>query len=182
MRSRPRGKAIARDVRLERSLSPGKEAPWVCDRRRPAASGTSGRNVSQADGRRASPSEEENGVSPFAPAHPCGFPGCPILVDSGHRRCEMHRTQERKEIDQKRGSAAHRGYDARWRAARKCYLANHPLCVECEQLGLLAAASIVDHIVPHKGDPKLFWNESNWQALCTQCHNRKTAVTDGRWG
>jgi 5-methylcytosine-specific restriction endonuclease McrA len=32
------------------------------------------------------------------------------------------------------------------------------------------------------GDPNLFWNESNWQALCRRCHNRKTAVSDGRWG
>jgi positive regulator of sigma E activity len=23
----------------------------------------------------------------------------------------------------------------------------------------------------------LFWNESNWQALCRRCHNRKTAAT-----
>jgi positive regulator of sigma E activity len=28
-----------------------------------------------------------------------------------------------------------------------------------------------------KGDLALFWNESNWQALCRRCHNRKTAAT-----
>jgi 5-methylcytosine-specific restriction protein A len=59
---------------------------------------------------------------------------------------------------------------------------NHPLCVECERVGKLIAATIVDHIISHKGDPILFWDESNWQALCRQCHNRKTAETDGRWG
>ena len=32
------------------------------------------------------------------------------------------------------------------------------------------------------GDGVRFWNESNWQALCWRCHNRKTATTDGRWG
>jgi 5-methylcytosine-specific restriction protein A len=121
-------------------------------------------------------------VSPYAPQHPCGFPGCPILVDSIHRRCERHRTQERREIDQNRGSAARRGYDSRWRAARKRYFAIHPLCVECQRMGRLSAATIVDHIVPHKGDPNLFWNQSNWQALCRRCHNRKTATHDGRWG
>jgi 5-methylcytosine-specific restriction protein A len=121
-------------------------------------------------------------MSPFAPLHPCGFPGCPMLVDSGHRRCEKHRIQERSEIDRKRGSAAHRGYDARWRATRKRYLTIHSLCAECQRVGRLTAATVVDHIVPHKGDPNLFWNDSNWQALCRQCHNRKTAVTDGRWG
>ena len=121
-------------------------------------------------------------MSPFAPMHPCGFPGCPTLVNSAHRRCEKHRIQERKEIDQLRGSAARQGYDARWRAARKRYLTIHPLCAECERVGRLTAATVVDHIVPHKGDPNLFWNEPNWQALCKRCHNQKTAATDGRWG
>ena len=29
-----------------------------------------------------------------------------------------------------------------------------------------------DHIVPHKGDHKLFWDPKNHQALCKQCHDR----------
>ncbi len=120
-------------------------------------------------------------MSPYAPQHQCGFPGCPITVDSVHRRCKRHRAQERKQIDHNRGSAARRGYDAGWRAARKRYLAVHPLCVECERIGRLTAAAVVDHIVPHKGDPRLFWDESNWQTLCRRCHNRKTATTDGRY-
>ena len=39
----------------------------------------------------------------------------------------------------------------------------------------------VDHIVPVDGpqDP-LFWDESNHQGLCHDCHSRKT-VDDGRW-
>lgn len=121
-------------------------------------------------------------MSPFAPQHPCGFPGCPALVDSGHRRCEKHRIQERKEIDQRRGSAARRGYDTKWRAARKRFLAIHPLCVECRRQGRVQAATVVDHIIPHKGNANLFWDESNWQVLCKQCHDRKTAAADGRWG
>jgi 5-methylcytosine-specific restriction endonuclease McrA len=32
----------------------------------------------------------------------------------------------------------------------------------------------VDHVKPHKGSATLFWNWSNWQALCTSCHSRKT--------
>jgi 5-methylcytosine-specific restriction protein A len=46
----------------------------------------------------------------------------------------------------------------------------------------LTAATVVDHILAHKGDAGLFWKQSNWQALCRRCHNRKTAVSDGRWG
>jgi 5-methylcytosine-specific restriction protein A len=120
-------------------------------------------------------------MSPFAPSHPCGFPGCPKLVDSANRRCEKHRIKERKEIDQRRGSAAHRGYDARWRASRRGFLSTHPLCMECQRMGVITTATVVDHIIPHRGDPSLFWDQSNWQAMCKQCHDRKTAKADGRW-
>ncbi|WP_456243258.1 HNH endonuclease [Thermacetogenium phaeum] len=36
--------------------------------------------------------------------------------------------------------------------------------------------------MPHKGDRQLFWDESNWQALCKPCHDSKTAREDGGWG
>lgn len=39
-------------------------------------------------------------------------------------------------------------------------------------------AEVVDHIVPHRGDEKLFWDESNWQALCKRCHDSKTMTED----
>ncbi|WP_338153338.1 hypothetical protein [Pseudophaeobacter leonis] len=25
----------------------------------------------------------------------------------------------------------------------------------------------------HRGDMRLFWDRSNWQPLCTSCHNRR---------
>lgn len=33
------------------------------------------------------------------------------------------------------------------------------------------AADVVDHIVPHKGDQSLFWNERNWQSCCAWHHD-----------
>jgi 5-methylcytosine-specific restriction protein A len=33
---------------------------------------------------------------------------------------------------------------------------------------------VVDHIIPHRGDQYLFWDQENWQALCKDCHDRKT--------
>lgn len=39
-------------------------------------------------------------------------------------------------------------------------------------------AEVVDHIVPHRGDGKLFWDEGNWQALCKNCHDSKTMTED----
>lgn len=70
-----------------------------------------------------------------------------------------------------RGSAASRGYDSRWRKARAFYLQRHPLCRMCEQIGRITPATVVDHIVPHKGDPELFWDETNWQPLCKRHHD-----------
>lgn len=70
-----------------------------------------------------------------------------------------------------RGSANDRGYTWRWRAARADYLALHPLCRYCEQLGRLTPASVVDHIIPHRGNAELFWDVANWQPLCKRCHD-----------
>lgn len=72
-------------------------------------------------------------------------------------------------------TAAQRGYDARWRAARLVFLRAHPLCAECEREGRVIAANVVDHIVPHRGDQVLFWDRENWAPLCGECHRAKTA-------
>ena len=40
------------------------------------------------------------------------------------------------------------------------------------------AATVVDHVIPHRGDSHLMWDESNWQALCKSCHDRKTGSED----
>jgi 5-methylcytosine-specific restriction enzyme A len=84
-------------------------------------------------------------------------------------------------LDRERPSAARRGYNSRWRRARAAYLARNPLCVRCQAQERIRAATVVDHVVPHRGDPKLFWDEANWAALCKPCHDAKTA-REGRWG
>ncbi len=70
----------------------------------------------------------------------------------------------------RRKSAATRGYDRRWRKARKAFLARHPLCAMCEAQGRLTQATVVDHIVPHQGNRSLFWDRDNWQPLCDNHH------------
>jgi len=44
----------------------------------------------------------------------------------------------------------------------------------CQTNGQIAAATVVDHIIPHKGNQVLFWDESNWQPLCKFHHDQKT--------
>jgi 5-methylcytosine-specific restriction protein A len=43
-------------------------------------------------------------------------------------------------------------------------------------------ATVVDHIIPHNGDMVRFWDQDNWQPLCKQCHDIKTATEDGGLG
>ena len=72
-----------------------------------------------------------------------------------------------------------RMYDTvRWRKARKMFLAAHPLCTFCESQGIDAAAKVVDHKVPHNEDPVLFWDEGNWQPLCSPCHSRLKQIEE----
>jgi len=40
-------------------------------------------------------------------------------------------------------------------------------------------ATLVDHVVPHRGDQRLFWLVANWQALCTACHQAKGILESG---
>jgi len=117
---------------------------------------------------------------PSKPKRICSHSGCPELVDSGY--CDKHKKQTRSQYDDRRGTAAQRGYGSRWQKARKVYLAKHPLCRHCEQEGKVVPATVVDHIKPHKGNKRLFWDSSNWQSLCKRHHDIKTANEDGGFG
>ena len=97
-------------------------------------------------------------------------------------RSEEDKAQETKRYEKQRGTASQRGYTTTWRRARKIYLTNNFFCAECKRHGIARLATIVDHIIPHRGDEKLMWDEDNWQPLCDTCHNRKTARQDGGFG
>ena len=118
---------------------------------------------------------------PDLPLTPCNYPSCRELV-RGKGRCAKHEAQVKREYDKARPSANQRGYNARWRKARYHYLTRNPLCVECLGNGRTTAASVVDHIVDHKGNQGLFWDESNWRALCKSCHDAKTVSMYGFGG
>ncbi|BBV66719.1 TPA: HNH endonuclease [Kluyvera ascorbata] len=76
-------------------------------------------------------------------------------------------------------------YGSKWDRGRQAFLRAHPLCVMCQEQGKVAAATVVDHIIPHKlkealrsGDKealskaqKLFWDQKNWQGLCKPHHD-----------
>ena len=83
-----------------------------------------------------------------------------------------------------RPSAAARLYDRNWRAYTARYKQENPLCADPYNIhqGVTVEAIDVDHITPHRGDLKLFWERTNHQGLCKSCHSRKTATEDGGFG
>ena len=121
---------------------------------------------------------------PSRPKKPCSRPGCHNVT--GGRYCDEHqgytkaggaRGPRPRGYDQVRGTAAQRGYDAKWRAYREDYLRVNPTCKQCG-----GKATVVDHVIPHKGNKGLFWTRFNHQPLCKSCHDRKTATFDGGFG
>ena len=81
--------------------------------------------------------------------------------------CQIAAKRERdRRHDARRPSSYARGYNGEWRKKSREWLDHHPDCSFCGR-----PASLVDHIIPHKGDQTLFWDWRNWQSLCTPCHS-----------
>lgn len=113
------------------------------------------------------------------PKKPCSKAGCNKLTDDGTSRCELHKAER---VNYKRNADYTSMYNWQWKKIRSRFLKENPLCVICYGKGNLTPANIVDHIRPHKGDKDLFYNQDNYQALCKQCHDSKTATEDGGFG
>jgi 5-methylcytosine-specific restriction protein A len=111
---------------------------------------------------------------PTRAALPCRQTGCGQLVPSSGY-CASHQKAVYVAQDAHRGTSTERGYNARWRKARATYLQRHPLCVVCMEQHTVTPATVVDHVIPHQGDSTRFWDTMNWQGLCKQHHDSKTA-------
>ena len=107
---------------------------------------------------------------PTAALRLCAAPGCMTRVRSG--RCHVHRPKEadRRNVDVRRLYRT-----PRWAALRQQLWRADPLCVECAKAGRIEPWTDLDHIVPHRGDLRLFWDVRNLQGLCASHHAAKTA-------
>lgn len=94
-----------------------------------------------------------------------------ILPD---RSCTKHRAPER------RGTSQERGYNARWRAFRRRFLSEHPMCEYCLADGRAEWATVVDHDLPHNGDRAAFWATS-FTALCKRHHDGEKQAAEARY-
>lgn len=105
------------------------------------------------------------------PLKPCKHAGCPELTREGW--CPKHRPQHRRRV-----SAEYHGWYNLpiWtQRLRPAQLLREPFCRECARQGKRTRASVVDHIVPHRGDWALFVDAGNHQSLCKYHHDQKTA-------
>lgn len=89
------------------------------------------------------------------------------LRPSGHRPA----AQARREYDDRRGSAASRGYTGRWAKASASFRRVNPLCEYCGLEGRVTAATLVDHLYPHRTYDGVFWIKDWWVACCDPCHS-----------
>ncbi len=65
----------------------------------------------------------------------------------------------------------HRWYGlGRWKKRAHAQLAAQPLCAFCLRTNKITPATIVDHVVPHRGNEYAFWN-GEVQSLCAYHHN-----------
>jgi 5-methylcytosine-specific restriction protein A len=107
----------------------------------------------------------------------CSTPGCPGLALAHAARC-AHCTAT---ADTARDRTA-RARGARWRQRRAQLLRAHPRCVDCG-----ATATVADHAPRSRraliADGVLDPDELRYlQARCKPCHDRRTALSDFRWG
>ena len=117
---------------------------------------------------------------PRKPKHPCSYPGCPELVESGERFCEKHAREEAKRYERyDRDPKTRRRYGRAWKRIRDSYAAAHPLCEQCLKEGRYTQTEEIHHIKPlSEGGTHA---RSNLMALCKECHARIHAERGDRW-
>ncbi|EYD71591.1 HNH endonuclease [Rubellimicrobium mesophilum DSM 19309] len=101
---------------------------------------------------------------PMKPSRLCG---CGRVIPGGET-CGPCTAERKARAEQRRPNANARGYTSVWRKASARFLEEHPFC---RHDGCRARATLVDHVRPHRGDPQLFWDKTNWQPLCTTHHS-----------
>lgn len=112
----------------------------------------------------------------------CSRPGCFKTAIGPY--CESHEgygVEASRQYEARRAQTSGRQLyqDPRWQKERVQFLSAFPQCCE---LDCTASSAVVDHHIPHRGDPTLFWNRTNWRPMCKSHHDRKTATEDGGFG
>lgn len=114
------------------------------------------------------------------PVRPCSTcRRAPAVVRGRCRGCY-------RSVDRDRGTFRERGYTSTWDRRAADFKRRYPYCgmrpgnrkpvmSHCVEQGRQTPAYQVDHVVPHRGNQQLFWDEQgNWQSLCRSCGSAKS--------
>jgi len=72
---------------------------------------------------------------------------------------------------------------ARWQKLRMAVLVRDLFTCQWPGCGRIEADTsqlVADHVVPHRGDERLFWDDGNLQCLCKPCHDSAKARVEAR--
>lgn len=61
---------------------------------------------------------------------------------------------------------------ARWGRLRRNQLSKEPLCMCPHCKGSALPANVVDHVIAHRGNSRLFFDSKNLQSMNKECHDR----------
>ena len=61
----------------------------------------------------------------------------------------------------------------RWHRLARAFVAEHPLCAECQRKGIIKPSTCCDHIEPWPICKDYFYDRRNLQALCDECNHLK---------
>jgi 5-methylcytosine-specific restriction protein A len=109
------------------------------------------------------------------PPKPCKKAGCPNITREPNGFCAEHQgiaieleTLRKNRGDDRRGSAASRGYGYAWTKVRARQLKFNPLCKGCLDSGLVTQAAVVHH----KDEDQHNNDSDNLVSLCFDCHEK----------
>lgn len=106
----------------------------------------------------------------------CSWPGgCAAKAVRGGR-CAQHARQDQRQYNERRGSAASRGYGHRWSMyVRPMVLRRDPLCYDPFGIECTQASSDAEHVIPRAAGGTDTVGV-NLRGCCEACHSRKTLL------
>jgi len=118
---------------------------------------------------------------PSRAPRPCLEAGCLTVTTRRSGRCHAHEQARRAAYERGRGTAAQRGYDAKWRELRKRILLRDPVCrwVQRATDGNLIycreRSTDVAHLIPR---PRGKDRPENLRGLCHRHHSAETSARE----
>jgi 5-methylcytosine-specific restriction protein A len=75
--------------------------------------------------------------------------------------------KRRSELDRRKLNPSYEWYGtSQWKGMSAHQLVRHPICNRCKR----EPATVANHVVPHRGDWKLFWH-GELESVCKRCHD-----------